>query len=107
MIEYYTILYRKNQVNFYSTSAPTKINLIIDKTNLSCYNITKRGRLMDITYQYVNDLENLIVTKLLPVYEEYYKAKGIKNPIADIQSKALREILHKKQLPALLRPKEK
>jgi hypothetical protein len=62
---------------------------------------------MSLSHSYTKELELLITDTLLPVYEKYYKAKGILTPLKDINPELLKLIKVRKTLPALLRPKEK
>lgn len=59
-----------------------------------------------LQHSYVTELELLILDVLLPVYEKYYLAKGISNPLKDISPRILDQIVKTKKLPALLKPKE-
>lgn len=58
------------------------------------------------TLTYTRELEVLILETLLPVYNRYYREKGIKKPNLDIHPELLKQIKIKAILPALLRPKE-
>jgi len=62
---------------------------------------------MNSSHTYVKELELLILDKLLPVYEKYHRAKGAQNPFHGISQDLLKQIKEKKQLPALLRAREK
>lgn len=62
---------------------------------------------MSLQHSYVKELELLIIDTLLPVYERYYKAKGIPNPQNGINPELLKQVKQAKRLPALLRAKEK
>lgn len=48
--------------------------------------------------RYIEQLEKLIVNKLLPIYDEYYRLTGLPKPELNIPSS-----IKKKNLPALLR----
>jgi len=58
---------------------------------------------MTFSHSYVKELELLILETLLPVYEKHQIAKGVLNPLKDINSDLLVQIKSKKKLPALLR----
>jgi hypothetical protein len=62
---------------------------------------------MTLNYSYTQELENLIIGTLLPVYEKYWKAHGIHNSLQNINPDLLYQIKQVKKLPALLKPKEK
>lgn len=55
---------------------------------------------------YVTELEDLIVNKLLPVYDKYCAQNNIPINYDTIAPSLIKEIKRKKVLPALLRPKE-
>jgi hypothetical protein len=55
---------------------------------------------------YEQELELLILDKLLPGYLSWQKVRGIINPYQGINENLLKQIRLKKRLPALLRPKE-
>lgn len=55
---------------------------------------------------YEQELEMLIIDKLLPAYISWQKVKGVINPYQGINETLLKKIKRKKKLPALLRPKE-
>ncbi len=55
---------------------------------------------------YVAELEFLILNKLLPAYEKYYKTIGKPMPYHDLPEDLLKKVWKRKDLPALLRPKE-
>ena len=57
-------------------------------------------------HSYEKELELLILEKLLPVYEKAQRAKGIKDPLKDINPVLLNQIKTKAKLPALLRKSE-
>jgi hypothetical protein len=61
---------------------------------------------MAATISYVQELENLIVDKLLPTYEAYNRQNNIHSELTGINPRLIKEIKRKKLLPALLRPKE-
>jgi hypothetical protein len=61
---------------------------------------------MQFSHNYVKELELLILDTLLPIYEKYYAAKGIKDSLKDINPDLLTQIKNKKKLPALLREKQ-
>lgn len=56
-----------------------------------------------MSHTYTKELELLILDVLLPVYEKYQIAKGITNPLKEINPTLLNQIISKKRLPALLR----
>lgn len=62
---------------------------------------------MSTTPRYTEELEHLILTVLLPVYEKYQISKGYKDPLRDIHPKLLEQLGRRVRLAALLRPKEK
>lgn len=62
---------------------------------------------MNSSHTYVKELELLILDQLLPVYEKYQKAAGAVNPLQGINPELIKQIKTKKQLPALLRAREK
>jgi hypothetical protein len=62
---------------------------------------------MTLNHSYQRELEALILDVLLPVYVKSEKAKGVKDPLAGINSDLLKQVKKAKVLPALLRPKEK
>jgi hypothetical protein len=62
---------------------------------------------MNSSHTYVKELELLILDQLLPVYEKYQKAAGASNPLHGINPELIKQIKTKKQLPALLRAREK
>lgn len=55
---------------------------------------------------YTNELETLILDTLLPVYQKYWKARGVHNYLQGINPELLDKITKEKRLAALLRPKE-
>ena len=55
---------------------------------------------------YERELEHLILDTLLPTYVKWQKARGCVNPYEGINERLLSQIKHKKELPALLKPKE-
>lgn len=61
---------------------------------------------MTLNYSYTRELEHLITDTLLPVYANYQTRMGISDRYAGINPELLKLIKAKKQLPALLRPKE-
>ena len=62
---------------------------------------------MNSSHTYVKELELLILDQLLPIYEKYQKAAGSVNPLYGINPELIKQIKTKKQLPALLRAREK
>jgi len=56
--------------------------------------------------RYIQKLEHLINTQLLPVYMEYRKEHGL-NPVCDIPKELLANVKKQNSLPALLKPIEK
>ena len=81
-------------------------NLRVDILYRAWYNNRNRGIIMSLSFSYVKELEFLIIDKLLPVYEKYYRQKGINNPLADINPDLLTQVRKVKKLPALLKAKE-
>jgi hypothetical protein len=61
---------------------------------------------MTYRQQYTQELEELILETLLPIYDKYYFLKGIPAPTKDINPDLLARIVKKDKLPALLRPYE-
>lgn len=55
---------------------------------------------------YVQELEHLILETLLPVYTNYQARMGATDRYAGINPKLIEQIKRKKQIPALLKPKE-
>jgi len=58
---------------------------------------------MQADSQYIEHLENLIMEKLLPVYNKYYSLLGMTKPDLDLPS----ELKVRQKLPALFLPKKK
>ena len=60
---------------------------------------------MSISREYVRQLEDLIILKLLPIYVEYYKNKNMEPPFDKALIQFYGKMLKKKpqELPALLR----
>jgi len=56
--------------------------------------------------RYIQRLEHLINTQLLPVYMEYRKEHGL-HPVCDIPKELLADVKKQNSLPALLKPIEK
>lgn len=56
-----------------------------------------------MSHSYVKELELLVLDTLLPAYEKLQRAKGVKDPLKEINPELLAQIRTKKQLPALLR----
>lgn len=54
---------------------------------------------------YTQELENLITSTLLPIYEKYHKAEGVVDPLKGIDPKLLEQVKSKKKIPALLMKK--
>lgn len=52
---------------------------------------------------YIRELENLIVNKLLPVYNKYYKEHDMEVPYDKTTDVLLSKIREQKELPALLK----
>lgn len=61
---------------------------------------------MQFSHSYVEELEELILGTLLPVYTRYYSLKGLNVPTKDINPRLLARVAKKDKLPALLRPYE-
>lgn len=61
---------------------------------------------MQFSHTYVEELEELILGTLLPVYNRYYALKGLPLPNKEINPDLLAKIVKKDKLPALLRPYE-
>ena len=62
---------------------------------------------MSFNHSYTSELEALILNELLPIYESAQLAKGVRDPLASINPKLLKQIASRKRLAALLRPTEK
>ena len=60
---------------------------------------------MTLPFSYTQELENLILSTLLPIYEKYQIANGVANPLNGISPKLLKQVKAKKKLPALLMKK--
>jgi len=60
---------------------------------------------MSISREYVRQLEDLIILKLLPIYVEHYKNKNMDPPYDKVLIQFYGKMLKKKsqELPALLR----
>lgn len=58
---------------------------------------------MFTSHSYVKELENLILSTLLPTYITYQKSVGNKTPLKNINPNLLYQIRQKRELPALLR----
>jgi len=71
-----------------------------------CYNSENYRSPMQSSHTYVKELELLILDRLLPIYERYYKLQGIKDSLKDINPDLLAQIKSKKKLPALLVEKQ-
>lgn len=56
--------------------------------------------------RYIQKLEHLINTQLLPAYMEYCKQQGL-NPVSDIPKELLANVKKQSSIPALLKPIEK
>jgi hypothetical protein len=57
-----------------------------------------------MAYTYTRELELLIINKLLPAYKLQELAKGVKDPLKDIDRRLLDLITSEKKVPALLKP---
>lgn len=68
--------------------------------------IFETRRHMSMNHSYTAELENLIISTLIPVYEKYQKSQGNLNPLKGINPSLIAEIVSKRKLPALLRPYE-
>lgn len=58
------------------------------------------------THNRVLELETLILDTLLPIYEKYYKDKGVYPPPNKSLNELIESIKSRHKLPALLRPKK-
>lgn len=58
------------------------------------------------TTQYINELEALIIDRLLPVYIEHQKSINASDPYAGINKRLIQDIKSHKKVAALLKPKE-
>lgn len=61
---------------------------------------------MQFSHSYVEELEELILGTLLPVYTRYYSLKGLRAPSKDINPQLLARVEKKKKVAALFRPYE-
>lgn len=59
----------------------------------------------NFTHSYVLELETLVLNELMPVYELYYKEKGLEVPYQKLPQDLVKEIQRKHKLPALLKPR--
>lgn len=60
---------------------------------------------INFTHSYVRELETLVLDELFPVYELYYKEKGLEVPFRKLPDDLVKEIRRKHNIPALLKPK--
>ena len=58
------------------------------------------------THNRVLELETLILDTLLPIYEKYYRDKGVYPPPNKLLNELTESIKSRHKLPALLRPKK-
>jgi hypothetical protein len=66
--------------------------------------IKTSGVCMSVSMEYVKALENLIIFKLLPIYVEHYKDKGIDPPFDKLLISFLAKLgKTSKEVPALLK----
>jgi hypothetical protein len=56
---------------------------------------------------YVAELEHLITDLLLPVFDKYYRERGLLPEYTRINPQLLKQIKKRKVVPALFKPKEK
>lgn len=56
-----------------------------------------------MAYSYTRELELLILDKLLPAYKKQEQAKGVKDPLRDINVELLSQLTKEKKIPALLK----
>ena len=59
----------------------------------------------NFTHSYVRELESLVLDQLFPIYELYYKERGLEVPYQRLPRDLVQEIKRKHTLPALLKPK--
>lgn len=62
---------------------------------------------MQTTYSYTTELEHLIKDVLLPVFDKYYREKGIVPEYTKIHPEILKQIQRPPQTAALFLPKQK
>lgn len=60
-----------------------------------------------MTHSYVAELELLITDTLLPIFDLYYRDKGLLPPYTKINPELLKCVKQRKRVPRLLQPKEK
>ena len=60
---------------------------------------------INFTHSYVRELEALVLDELFPIYELYYKERGLEVPYKKLPADLVKEIKRKHTLPALLKPK--
>ena len=60
---------------------------------------------MTLSRSYTAELELLIADTLLPVFDPYYRDKGIIPPYTRINPDLLKQIKQRRQVPALFKPK--
>lgn len=58
------------------------------------------------THNRVLELETLILDTLLPIYEKYYRDKGVYQPPNKLLNELTESIKSRHKLPALLMPKK-
>ncbi len=92
--------------NAASLCANRRENYSLESFFPECYNECIEDNYMTIKRSYVAELEYLILNNLLPVYEKYYKKIGKPIPYDELPHDLLKKVYVKKQLPALLKPKE-
>jgi hypothetical protein len=102
----------QNQVNFLQGCCANGKNFCVANVCPLCYN-NKNWRIAVLPTQkqntqerYIQKLEHLINTQLLPAYMEYRKQQGL-NPVSDIPKELLANVKKQNSIPALLKPIEK
>lgn len=61
---------------------------------------------MTLSRSYTAELEYLITDTLLPIFDAYYREKGILPQYTKINPDLLKQIKQRRQVPALFKPKD-
>lgn len=59
-----------------------------------------------MTHSYVAELELLITGTLLPVFDSYYREKGLLPPYTTINPELLKDLKKRRRVPVLLQAKK-
>lgn len=62
---------------------------------------------MIVSQSYVAELEYLITDLLLPIFDKYYRERGVLPEYTSINPQLLKQIKKRKTVAALFKPKEK